>query len=245
MGKSDDQTPLPNYNADQPQLPSQPEPVISKVTSKWSKLQLRKARLEAEQALRSEKRFAKSRLGKWWIPIRERMKETRSGRIKLRILAGTQILALLALLFFARPLISGAVQLGGDLISPPAYTLTAAQEAEGYDRTCSGKNCIEDDVYFRFYSDSDYATDADCKDSYTWCVYAIPRDTECEQIYMQFSTSEKDGLLASTLENLTATKNPASGKWIEPGQRVTLGVVSKNEKSTFGLVDTIYCRTRD
>ena len=170
-----------------------------------------------------------------------KLQRTKSGRRKLFALRAVILVVGLGLCLGAA---YGAVSLDRWL-NPPDYKLTAAQEAEGYDQTCSGKSCVKDDVYFRFYNDSDYASDADCKESYTWCVYAIPRDNECEQIYMEFSTSEKDGLLASDLENLTAAMNPSSGRWIEPGQRVTLGVVSKNLKSAYGSVDSIYCRTRD
>ena len=243
MGKSQDKQNLPDYNADQPPLPSKPDGWFAKLAAKWRKLELRQARFEAEKTKRSEKRFARSRLGKWWIPIREQMMQTRGGRIKLRVITGLQIVALLAVIGLARPLISWTVQSVDDAISPPAYTLTAEEQEEGYGRTCSGRNCVEDDVYYRFYEENDYMDNTDCRDNYDWCVFAIPRETGCEQIYMIFKTSETDGLLAGDLETLNATAEPERGQWILPGQRVTLGVVSKDLNSEYGQVESIYCVT--
>lgn len=243
MGKSEDEQILPDYNADQPPLPSKPDSWFRKAATKWRKLELRQARFEAEEAKRSEKRFARSRLGKWWIPIREQMKKTRSGRIKLRVLAGIQIVAVLSLLGLARPIVSWAVQAVDDSITPPAYILNSEEQEEGYDRTCSGRNCVEDDVYYRFYEEGEYMNNIDCRDKYDWCVFAIPREAACEQINMVFKTSETDGLFAGDLETLNAKAEPERGKWILPGQRVTLGVVSRDLNSKYGQVERIFCVT--
>ena len=192
---------------------------------------------EAEK--RTEEKFKKSWYGKRWTRFANRIKRTKGGSRKLAILQLTLYstgLVILLGLWVALPML-------GDLINPPAYQLTQQQKDEGYDRTCSGggKSCTIDDVAYRFLTDSEYKDDASCLMSDNWCLYAIPLKTDCTEIVVEAHTTEKDGLLAPTVETFEEHHKPQNAEFIQPGERVTIGIVAHSDKSQFLAVDAVYC----
>mgnify|MGYP000028109348 CR=1 FL=1 len=195
---------------------------------------------EAEN-VRGAKRFrwfAKTPLGKWWLPIRSNMKKTKQGRRWLLTFNILQAVFWIGMLFALRP----AINWISDGIFPTDYQLTSAQKAEGYDQTLSsGRYASDEGVAYRFYNENEYQN-AECLQSYDWCIYALPLWKDCEEVYMEFSTAEKDELFAGTIENKTTTVKPKFGKYFKLGEPVTLGVTVNDPKSQYGSVDHIYCR---
>jgi len=194
------------------------------------------AKAEAKQA----RRFARSRLGKWWLPIRRELKKSKVGRRWLMAINIAQLLVLLSALFFVRPALNFVFD---TWLFPPDYKLTAAQVQQGYDQTqSSGRSAHNEGVAWRGMTEAEYRSNPDCKQSYNFCVMAIPLHKDCQEIYMEFSTSATSDSNAATIEHLTASVRPKLGASFKPGERVVLGVHAKNAKSQYGGVDHIYCR---
>ena len=195
----------------------------------------------AAYEVRKAKRFANSRLGRWWIPIRTEMQKTRRGRgwlAALRVISG---ILLISLSVGARP---GINWIFDHVLYPPDYNLTNAQVAEGYQQTWSGNGrySSQEEVAYRGFKDSEYASQPDCKMSFDYCVFAIPLYKDCPEIYMEFSTSATADSGAPAIEHLTSAVRPKLGGSFKPGEIVVLGVHAKSSKSQYGGVDHIYCR---
>ncbi len=192
---------------------------------------------EAEE--RSQEKFKKSWLGKRWNLLVTKLQRTKSGRRKLFALRAVILVVGLGLCLGAA---YGAVSLDRWL-NPPDYKLTAAQEAEGYDRTCSGggKTCSIDNVAYRVFTDAEYESDPACLTNDAWCLYTIPLYTDCTEIVVEASTTETDGWLAPTIETLEEHYKPTDSQFIKPGERVAIGLVAHSDKSQFLVVDAVYC----
>ena len=197
--------------------------------------------LQAENVKISETKFAKSRFGKWFNAFTAKLAETKSGRLKLRIIG----IGFVVLMLMSTGLIKPVVHWFDSLLFPPDYTLTAAQQAEGYLQTQSDSRSGGDEhVAYRFYEDAEYKSSIDCDLKYDFCIYAIPLYLECDQIYMRFSTSDTNDWLAKTIEKQNVYLTPPHGKVFKPGGVVTVGVTLKNPKSEYGSVDHIWCGIR-
>jgi hypothetical protein len=199
------------------------------------------AKKQKEKGRRRSEFFAKTPLGKWWIPKKEELRKTPQGKAVLLVVLLLQIggyILVGALLLFAS---TTAID---TYLFPADYNLTKAQQDEGYTRTWSDgyKSSSPESVYFRYYNETDYSTDQTCKADQDWCIYAIARNKGCYEIYMEFTTRATDGDSSPILENLTASKIAPNGEEYLMGERVTLGVVSIDPKAEYGQVEHIYCR---
>lgn len=200
------------------------------------------AKAQGEKSSRRSKLLANTPLGKWWAQKSIELKKTRGGKI---VLIGVGI-AQVVLLFAAGIAVLIGVRFGLDeYVFPADYNLTDAQKDEGYSRTTSsGRNATLDDVYYRFYNDDEYG-DQNCGLDSSWCIYALARNKGCPSIYMEFATREEDNVGSAVLEVIEVTKIAPNGEEYQMGERVTLGVVSKNPKAEYGSVERIYCRGLD
>ena len=219
---------------------NQPEQNLSRTDKRRARIEKAKAKA-ANKSQRRSAWFAKTPLGKWWNPKKEELKQTKGGRIILIFLTLGQIGATLG----AGVLVMLGVTLFMDTYLFPAdYNLTPAQQEEGYGRTVSSgyKSAHPEDVYYRYYTEQEYAVDSDCKKEEAWCVYAISRNKDCHEIFMEFTTKESDSDFSPVLETLESVKTAPDGGSFLLGERVTLGVVSKDPKANYGTVEHIYCR---
>jgi hypothetical protein len=219
---------------------NQPEQNLSRADKRRARIELAKAKAAAKSQRRSAW-FAETPLGKWWNPKKEELKQTRAGRVILVFLTLGEIGGMLGAGIL---LMVGATLVIDTYLFPADYNLTPAQEEEGYGRTVSSgyKSSHPEDVYYRFYTKQDYAVDPDCKKEDAWCVYAISRNKDCHEIFMEFTTRESDSDFSPVLETLESAKTATDGNSFLLGERITLGVVSKDPKANYGSVEHIYCR---
>ena len=175
-----------------------------------------------------------SPLGKKWQAYKANLATTEQGRRKLKGIRILNGLAWLALFIWFKIF-------GYDFLYPADYHLTEKQQGEGYSRTISSsfRNSHPEDIYFRFYEDDEMDL-PDCASSSDWCVFAIPLSKNCSEITMDFSTHETDGN-SEVIEEFHISVSSKSGLPFVLGQRATLNIKSKDEKSIYGSVDHIYC----
>lgn len=195
--------------------------------------------VQAEADERTRQNFNKSWYGKRWNRLVKKLERTKTGRrrlVWLRILVAFAGLGLVILTTWF------VVSLDRWMF-PPDYQLTAAQEAEGYDRTCSGsgKHCSQDNVAYRFFTDAEYENDAACLHNAEWCLYTIPLYTDCTEIVVEAHSTETDAWLAPTVETFEKHYKPEGSQFIKPGERVAIGLVPYKDKSQYLGIDAVYC----
>jgi len=202
--------------------------------------------IEAVKAAREKRNrrrnlFAKTPMGKWWNLKKVELQKTPEGR---RTLFAVKLLKSGFYLVLGIAILFGSTIVMDTVFYPADYNLTAQQEQEGYGRTWAKgyRSGHGEDVYVRFYNDSEYGSDHDCSADWDWCVYAIARNKGCHEIYMEFSTREDAAESSPIIEILTASKFAPNGDEFQLGERVTLGVKRKEPKSEYGRVEHIYCR---
>ena len=224
---------------EEPQDQQKPEDAVARRKLFWEKFWANmspRASLDAR-----EKLFARTRLGKWWIPIRTELQKTKSGRMKLLAVQIGRIVLAFALLLGVSPVVNWVFD---TWVHPADYKLTASEVQQGYDQTqSSGRSASNEGVAWRGFTEAEYKSIPGCRQSYNFCVMAIPLYKDCQEIYMEFSTAEKSDAFSATVENLTAVARPRLGTSFNPGEHVVLGVAAKNPKSNYGGADHIYCRS--
>lgn len=219
---------------------NEPEAKLSWTDRRKGRLLRVKEKTAAKREIRAE-RFANTAMGRWWAPKKEKLEQTEQGKLVLKGLAVLKSLAKFAL---AIALLVG-LRIGFDtFLYPTDYNLTQAQKDEGYSRTSTGgyKSSHPEDVYYRFYTDDEIMNDPDCSPEMSWCVYALSGSKNCPKIVMEFSTSEDDTLFSSSLEYLETSVAAKDPNGFKLGERVTLGVISKDPKANYGQVEHIYCQ---
>lgn len=194
----------------------------------------RKERIEAK--LEKYRFIHNSRLGKKWQAYKAELQTTKSGKRKLQALNLVQGLGWIALLIWFKIF-------GYDFLFPADYNLTEKQQGEGYSRTLTSsyRNSHPEDVYYRFYKDNEMDL-PDCNSTSSWCVFAIPLSKSCTEIAMEFKTNPSEES-SDVIEEFDIAVQSKNGLPFVLGQRVTLNVESKDERSQYGLVDHIYCRS--
>jgi hypothetical protein len=195
--------------------------------------------MAAENEKRSEEAFNKSWYGKRWRRFERRMNRTKKGRKQFAILYVSLVLGGLVALFGLRLFLPEI----GDWMIPMAYQLSDAQKAEGYDRTCTGgyKSCTLDNVAFRTLTSAEFDVETECQINDGWCLYAIPLDTECTEIVIKGNMTETEGFLAPSIEDFEKSYKPSGAQFIEPGQRITIGIEPKSAKSQYLSVNEAFC----